>query len=52
MCGVGSGIHEVVEFALVAEFHLDNPVFESVFVEQFGLVFEGFVHFDNGSADG
>lgn len=45
-------VHEVIEFALVAELDLDNPVGESVLVEQFGLIVEGFVDLHDGAADG
>ena len=49
---VGFDIHEVVEFRLVGELDFDNPVAESVLVEEFGLVLEGFVDLYDGAADG
>ena len=45
---ISSCIHQVVEFFLVGQLYLDDPVCESVFVQQFGLILESFVHlYDN-----
>jgi hypothetical protein len=49
---IGGGIHQVAEFIFVREFHLDNPVGESVLVEEFGLVLQSFVDLYDGTADG
>ena len=49
---VSLGIHQGVELALVAEFYLDNPVLESILIDEFGLILEGLVDLYNGSADG
>ena len=45
-------IHEVVELGWVGELNLDDPVSESVLVEELGLALEGFVDFDHSAADG
>ena len=45
-------IHEVVELGGVGELDFDNPVGESVLVEEFGFVLQGLVDFHDGAADG
>ena len=52
MCLVSLNVHEVVEFGGVGELDLDDPVGEGVLVEELGLVLEGFIHLDDGAADG
>ena len=44
-------VHEVVELGGVGELNLDDPVAESVLVEELGLVLEGFVDLNDGTAD-
>src|SRR5574344_1645183 len=48
---VSGGIHEVVELSLVRELHLDNPVLESILIEEFGSILKSLVHLNDSSAD-
>ena len=45
-------IHEVVELGGIGELDFDDPVGESILVEELGLILEGFVYLDDCAADG
>ena len=49
---VSLSVHEVVKLCGVGELDLDNPVGESVLVEEFWLVLQSFVDLYDGTADG
>ena len=49
---IGFDIHEGIELGGVRELYFNDPVCESVLIEQFGLILEGFVDLDDGAADG
>jgi hypothetical protein len=48
---VSLNVHQVVELSGVGELYFDDPVGESVLVEELGLIFEGFVDLYDGAAD-
>ena len=48
---VSLNVHQVVELSGVGELYFDDPVGESVLVEELGFIFEGFVDLNYGAAD-